>query len=170
MCLRLWEVMVHKFSLQCELSLTAWWVLLHCQSQNYTLQDYGKIARRCYTNSRVQAVSVEWNHFQCVLFQPAIIYSVVIGSTRYFDHCIFQFFVNIVPCWRYLLGDNRLSHSMFTLFIYVRLHRRYYTTVELELSNSRTLEPSTLEPSNCRLSSSLVFVDWLISSTLRLRG
>jgi hypothetical protein len=61
-------------------------------------------------------------------------------------------FNDIVPCWRYLLGNNGLSHSISTLFICFRLHRRLYTTVELERSNSRTLEPSTLDLSNCRLS------------------
>jgi hypothetical protein len=35
-----------------------------------------------------------------------------------------------------LVGDNRLGHSIFHS-LYFRLHRRYYTTVELELSNSR---------------------------------
>jgi hypothetical protein len=33
----------------------------------------------------------------------------------------------------------------FTLFIYFRLHRRYYTTVELEFSNSRTVHSQSLE-------------------------
>jgi hypothetical protein len=54
-----------------------------------------------------------------------------------------------------LVGNNRLSHSIFTLFIYFRLHRRYYTPVELELSNPRTVDSRTV-----------VFVDWLFSSTL----
>jgi hypothetical protein len=39
-----------------------------------------------------------------------------------------------------LVGNNRLSHSISTLFIHFRLHRRYYTTVEFELSNSRTVD------------------------------
>jgi hypothetical protein len=43
------------------------------------------------------------------------------------------------------VGNNGLSHSVFALFIGFRVHRRYYTTVELELSNSQTLELSTLE-------------------------
>jgi hypothetical protein len=38
-----------------------------------------------------------------------------------------------------LVGNNRLSHSISTFFICFRLHRRYYTTVELELSYSLTL-------------------------------
>jgi hypothetical protein len=70
---------------------------------------------------------------------------------------------NIVPCWRYLLGFTDSATQPFTLFLYLRLHRRYYTTVELELSNSRTVELSTLE-----LSYSLTICDWLFSTTLRL--
>jgi hypothetical protein len=65
-------------------------------------------------------------------------------------------FVYIVPWWRYLLGITDSATQSFTPFIYFRLHRRYCTTVELEPSNSRTLEPSTLEPSNCRLSNSCI--------------
>jgi hypothetical protein len=80
----------------------------------------------------------------------------------------------LVPLWyctvlAVLVGNDRLSHSIFTLFIYFRLHRRYYTTVELELSNSRTLEPSTLEPSNCRLSNSCIrWLAILFDSSLSL--
>jgi hypothetical protein len=62
---------------------------------------------------------------------------------------------HIVPCWRYLLGITDSATQSFTLFIYFRLHRRYYTTVELELSNPRTVDSRTL-----------VFVDSLFSSTL----
>jgi hypothetical protein len=74
-----------------------------------------------------------------------------------------------VPCWRYLLGMTDSATQSFTLFIYFRLHRRYYTTVELELSNSRTVDSRTLEPSTLD-SRTLVSVDWLFSSTLRLLG
>jgi hypothetical protein len=57
-----------------------------------------------------------------------------------------------VPWWRYLLGMADSATKSFTLFIYFRLHRRYYTTVELEFSNSRTVDPRTLERSTLELS------------------
>jgi hypothetical protein len=64
--------------------------------------------------------------------------------------------VYIVPCWRYSLGlTDSATHSL-TLFLYFRLHRRYYTTVELELSNSRTVGSRTLEPSTLDLSNSRI--------------
>jgi hypothetical protein len=59
--------------------------------------------------------------------------------------------VDIVPWWRYLLRNNGLSHSVFTLFICFRLHRRYYTIVELELANSRTVDSRSLELSTLEL-------------------
>jgi hypothetical protein len=57
----------------------------------------------------------------------------------------------IVPCRRYLLGITDSATQSFTLFISFRLprlHRRYYTTVELdllELANSRTVDSRSLE-------------------------
>jgi hypothetical protein len=70
-----------------------------------------------------------------------------------------------------LVGNNGLSHSVFTLFICFRPHRRYYTTVKLELANSRTvdsrsLELSTLEPSNYRLSMSSLVISPLKSRVI----
>jgi hypothetical protein len=56
------------------------------------------------------------------------------------------------------LGNNRLSHSVFTLFIGFRLHRRYYTTVELELANSRTIDSRSLELSTLDLSKSSLII------------
>jgi hypothetical protein len=68
-----------------------------------------------------------------------------------------------------LVGNNRLSHSVSTLFICFRIHRRYYTTVELErsnsrLSNRRLSNPRTVDSRSLELSYSLTLL-FLLSFT-----
>jgi hypothetical protein len=65
-----------------------------------------------------------------------------------------------IPGWRYLLGNNGLSHSVFhSLYFFPTspsvLHHCRARTLELanpRTVDSRSLELSTLEPSNYRLS------------------
>jgi hypothetical protein len=95
----------------------------------------------------------------------------LVSTNLLFIRCFSVIIIYTVPCWRYLLRINRLSHLIVPHFIYFRLHRRYYTTVELELSNSRTRELSNRRLSNPRTvdSRTLVFVDWLFSLSLANR-
>jgi hypothetical protein len=90
--------------------------------------------------------------------QHSIIFPLPLLVINYSDPQIIVY-IYVVPCWRYLLGITDSATQSFTLFIYFRLRRRYYTTVELEFSNGRL-----------SISRTLVFVDWLFSSILRLLG